>query len=81
VTGWIVLAIVVLALVGLGAACAPLLGSLRELGHVGRALQRRAGEAQALQPAAEALQERIVELQERAAAVGERAATLRGPRS
>jgi hypothetical protein len=77
---WLVLGIVVLALLVLAAAGAALLGRLRELGHVGRALQRRAVEAQGLLPAAEALQERVLALQERAELAGDRAALLQARR-
>ncbi|MGC4854806.1 hypothetical protein ACLQ24_15785 [Micromonospora sp. DT4] len=55
---WIVLALVLLPLVALALAVRPVLARLPQLRRATFALQRRAGEAEALRETAEALQQR-----------------------
>ena len=71
---WIVLGVVIAALLVLTLVLLRLLGGVRELHHVQRALQRRVADARTLEESldqrrqrAEALQEPLVAAQERAA--------------
>lgn len=77
---WIVIAIVVFALVVLGAVSAPLLGKLSGLQRAMLRLQRRQAEALELQGRAEQLQETIAGLEERAQTAGERVAIIKAGR-
>jgi flagellar biosynthesis/type III secretory pathway M-ring protein FliF/YscJ len=80
VVTWIVVALVVVPLLLLGLAVRPVLARLPRLRRAALALQRRAGEAEALQEAAETLQARAEALQERLDTTQRRLAVIKAKR-
>jgi hypothetical protein len=64
---WIALAVVVLALLGLGLAVLPVLARLSRLGSAAARTQKRVSEAETLQMSVAHLQERLAALSEQAA--------------
>lgn len=77
---WIVLGVVIAALLVLTVVLLRLLGGVRELNHVQRALQRRAGEARTLEQSLDQLRERAEALQGPLVAAQERAALAQARR-
>ncbi|SCF13172.1 hypothetical protein GA0070607_5915 [Micromonospora coriariae] len=77
---WIVLAVVLLPLVALALAVRPVLARLPQLRRAALALQRRAGEAEALRDTAEALQRRAEGVQRQLDTTQQRLAVIKARR-
>ncbi|MGW0218693.1 hypothetical protein ACWDXH_30310 [Micromonospora chokoriensis] len=77
---WIVLALVLLPFVALALAVRPVLARLPQLRRAAVALQRRAGEAEALRDSAEALQQRAEGVQRQLDTASRRLAVIKAKR-
>jgi Tfp pilus assembly protein PilX len=77
---WVVGGIVALALIVAVVVALRVLGGLRELAHVQRALQRRVTDARALEAAVAGLQARVEELQAPMATARERTMVIQARR-